>query len=85
MASTIRFHQYDFNPAARIVRPVPNAAIWIGNEWLVRPDHRKFAPLPRLRETVRISPASLPTIGENSELARFTELIAALEEPGSGE
>ena len=30
------------NSAVRIVRPVANAAIWIGNEGLVRPDHRKF-------------------------------------------
>jgi hypothetical protein len=32
------------NPAARIVRPVPNAAIWIGNEWIGTPEHRKVRP-----------------------------------------
>jgi hypothetical protein len=43
----------------------------------------KFDPLSRLREAVRISPASLTTIRENSEFARFPELIAALEKPSS--
>jgi len=40
---------------------------------LVRPGHRE----------VRLSPASLATVGENSELARFPELILSLEEPRS--
>jgi hypothetical protein len=32
------------NPAARIVRPLPNAAIWTAITGLVRPEHRKVRP-----------------------------------------
>ena len=34
VSSTTRSRQYHPKPAARIVRPVPNAEIWIGSEWL---------------------------------------------------
>lgn len=42
----------------------------------------KFDPLPRLREAIRVSPASLARIRTNPEFARFPELIAALEQGG---